>query len=90
MVVNAGEEGAEEVEGLAGVVEAEELRLGKSQGRQAGSLAAELKRCCYVRCGGDGSRLWVAEGEGFEPPVSCPTTVFKTVALNRSAIPPSS
>ena len=30
----------------------------------------------------------VAEGEGFEPPVGCPTTVFKTVALDRSAIPP--
>jgi hypothetical protein len=29
-----------------------------------------------------------AEGEGFEPPVGCPTTVFKTVALDRSAIPP--
>ena len=30
----------------------------------------------------------LAEGEGFEPPVGCPTTVFKTVALDRSAIPP--
>lgn len=30
----------------------------------------------------------VAEGEGFEPPVGLPTTVFKTAALNRSAIPP--
>lgn len=30
----------------------------------------------------------LAEGEGFEPPVSCPTTVFKTAALNRSANPP--
>ena len=29
-----------------------------------------------------------AEGEGFEPPVGCATTVFKTVALDRSAIPP--
>ena len=32
----------------------------------------------------------VAEGEGFEPPVSCPTAVFKTAALNRSATPPLS
>ena len=29
-----------------------------------------------------------AEEEGFEPPVVLPTTVFKTAALNRSAIPP--
>ncbi len=31
---------------------------------------------------------FLAEGEGFEPPVGCPTTVFKTAALNRSANPP--
>ena len=30
-----------------------------------------------------------AEEEGFEPPVVLPTTVFKTAALNRSAIPPA-
>ena len=30
----------------------------------------------------------LAEGEGFEPPVTCATTVFKTAAINRSAIPP--
>ncbi len=29
-----------------------------------------------------------AEGEGFEPTVSCPTPVFKTGALNHSAILP--
>ena len=29
-----------------------------------------------------------AEGGGFEPPVGRPTTVFKTAALNRSAISP--
>ena len=29
-----------------------------------------------------------AEGEGFEPTVSCPTPVFKTGALSHSAIPP--
>ena len=31
-----------------------------------------------------------AEGEGFEPPVGCPTAVFKTAAFGRSAIPPGS
>jgi hypothetical protein len=30
----------------------------------------------------------LAEGEGFEPPVGCPTTVFKTAAFNHSANPP--
>jgi hypothetical protein len=30
-----------------------------------------------------------AEGVGFEPTVAFATTVFKTVAFNRSAIPPS-
>ena len=30
----------------------------------------------------------LARGEGFEPPVGCPTTVFKTVAFNHSANPP--
>ena len=29
-----------------------------------------------------------AEGGGFEPPESCPSTVFKTVAFVRSATPP--
>jgi hypothetical protein len=29
-----------------------------------------------------------AEKEGFEPPVPCGTTVFKTAALDRSAISP--
>ena len=32
----------------------------------------------------------MAEGEGFEPPVGCPTAVFKTAALVHSAIPPGS
>ncbi len=31
-----------------------------------------------------------ADGEGFEPPVGFPTSVFKTGALNRSAIHPFS
>jgi hypothetical protein len=30
----------------------------------------------------------VAEEEGFEPPVSYPTTVFKTAAFDLSATPP--
>ena len=32
----------------------------------------------------------MAEGEGFEPSVSCPTPVFKTGALNHYATPPGS
>jgi hypothetical protein len=31
----------------------------------------------------------MAEEVGFEPTVGCPTTVFKTVALDHSAIPPT-
>ena len=34
------------------------------------------------------SYIRLAEGEGFEPPKTCALTVFKTVAFNRSAIPP--
>ena len=30
----------------------------------------------------------MAEEEGFEPPVPCGTTVFKTAALDHSATPP--
>ncbi len=30
----------------------------------------------------------MAEREGFEPPDSCPSTVFKTAAFDRSAISP--
>ena len=30
----------------------------------------------------------MAEGEGFEPPMPCGTPVFKTGAINHSAIPP--
>ncbi len=29
-----------------------------------------------------------AEGEGFEPPETCASTVFKTAAFDHSAIPP--
>ena len=35
------------------------------------------------------TRLLLAEREGFEPPDSCPSTVFKTAAFDRSAISPS-
>ena len=31
----------------------------------------------------------LAEGEGFEPPMPCGTPVFKTGAINHSAIPPA-
>ena len=31
---------------------------------------------------------FLAEREGFEPPVPCGTTVFKTVAIDHSAISP--
>lgn len=34
------------------------------------------------------SCICLARGEGFEPPVGCPTTVFKTVAFNHSTNPP--
>lgn len=30
-----------------------------------------------------------AEAKGFEPPVGCPTAVFKTAAFDHSATPPS-
>ena len=30
----------------------------------------------------------MAEGEGFEPPETCASTVFKTAAFDHSAIPP--
>ncbi len=33
-------------------------------------------------------RFHLAEREGFEPPDSCPSTVFKTAAFDRSAISP--
>src|SRR3982074_872196 len=32
----------------------------------------------------------VAEGEGFEPLKACPLVVFKTTAIDHSAIPPAS
>ena len=31
---------------------------------------------------------FIAEAEGFEPPVHCCTTVFKTAAIDHSATPP--
>ena len=34
-------------------------------------------------------RSELAEEEGFEPPVHCCTTVFKTAAIDHSAIPPN-
>ena len=32
----------------------------------------------------------MAEGEGFEPPKACTLVVFKTTAIDHSAIPPAS
>jgi hypothetical protein len=32
--------------------------------------------------------FYLEEGGGFEPPVGCPTIVFKTIPFNRSGIPP--
>ena len=42
------------------------------------NVSAEYQRLLGVK----------AEGEGFEPPVSFPTTVFKTVTFGRSVSPP--
>ena len=36
------------------------------------------------------SSLWLAEREGFEPPEPLSSTVFKTAAIDHSAISPSS
>jgi hypothetical protein len=49
-----------------------------------------MTRCLTFKTSriGEGS-YEVAEGEGFEPPVTEATVVFKTTALNRSATPPS-
>lgn len=33
--------------------------------------------------------MFIAEREGFEPPVACTTTVFKTAAFDHSAISPN-
>jgi hypothetical protein len=44
--------------------------------------------CLYDRQESRVTARFVAEKEGFEPPVGCPTTVFKTAALNRSATSP--
>jgi hypothetical protein len=35
------------------------------------------------------SRNLNAEGEGFEPPKACTLVVFKTTAIDHSAIPPA-
>ncbi len=32
--------------------------------------------------------MYIAEGEGFEPPEALTSTVFKTAAIDHSAIPP--
>ncbi len=54
--------------------------------RQVGKFTCliSFKKCLTL----NKTQLLAAEEEGFEPPVVLPTTVFKTAALNRSAIPP--
>ena len=37
-----------------------------------------------------GDRKSNTEGEGFEPPKACTLVVFKTTAIDHSAIPPAS
>src|SRR5437870_10342975 len=45
----------------------------------------EIRREGYLICIQN-----VAEGEGFEPPKACTLVVFKTTAIDHSAIPPAS
>ena len=55
-------------------------------------LLTDSSPCDYIsikKKSSAGALLFVdAEEEGFEPPVPFSTSVFKTGALNRSAIPP--
>ena len=43
-----------------------------------------IRRCRMVLKNADFSSNRLAEGEGFEPPVGCPTAVFKTAAIDRT------
>ena len=42
----------------------------------------------YIKKSSQTCELFFAEREGFEPPVRCRTTVFKTAAFDHSAISP--
>jgi hypothetical protein len=58
-------------------------------GRQKMKNPPELNTGGLLRYIAHYCNMAYAEREGFEPPVgSSPTTVFKTVAINRSAISP--
>src|SRR2546423_14843557 len=51
-----------------------------------------LERIGYSEIRREGYRIRIqnmAEGEGFEPPKACTLVVFKTTAIDHSAIPPA-
>ena len=52
-----------------------------------GGRAKQKNRRQQIKIAAEGRN--VAEGEGFEPPMPCGTPVFKTGAINHSAIPPA-
>ena len=54
-----------------------------AQASLARSVPNKKPRCLRIRI-----LSICAEEEGFEPPVPCGTTVFKTAAFDHSAIPP--
>ena len=56
----------------------------RGNGKKAGAHCAPL-RCKQLIVIGE---LVQAEREGFEPPVGCPTPVFKTGTIGRSVISP--
>src|SRR2546421_1359140 len=51
------------------------------------SLDLKSRSCRFWRCRRRFQNL--AEGEGFEPPKACTLVVFKTTAIDHSAIPPA-
>ena len=57
----------------------------KSQRQVNLSLAFEIKNAAYIRL----HIICLAEREGFEPPEARTSTVFKTAAIDRSAISPA-
>ena len=53
-------------------------------------IGLERIRCGEIRREGYLIRIQnMAEGEGFEPPKACTLVVFKTTAIDHSAIPPA-
>ncbi len=51
-------------------------------------MVTRWRTACWQRKRARPNRARPAEGKGFEPLVHCCTTVFKTAAFDRSAIPP--